>query len=276
MAAPALTSSQAANGLQIDREFEVDQPARGGLHAGVERGSDAFSPADAESALSWWAEAGVDTLVDEEPRDWLRPKAKEPLQPAPAAAEAPSDTLPDQLDLFQAWLASSDGLAFASPAAARICPAGDPASGLMILADMPTGEDCAAGTLISGEAGRLFDRMLAAIGRDRNSIYLAALSCIRSPSGQLNSESMKSCAALARHHLGLAAPRAVLLFGDSCAKAMLGLSVPQARGRWHEIATHAGPVKALATIAPRQLLDSPRLKAMAWADLQMLIEEVKE
>jgi DNA polymerase len=144
----------------------------------------------------------------------------------------------------------------------------------MILADMPSGEDCSAGTLISGEAGRLFDRMLAAIGRDRNSVYLAALSCIRSPSGQLNSEAMKSCAALARHHIGLAAPKSVLLFGDACAKAMLGLSVPQARGRWHDLPTHAGPVKALATIAPRQLLESPRLKALAWADLQMLIEEV--
>lgn len=246
----------------------------------MERGIDTFSPAEAESALSWWAEAGVDTLVDEAPRDWLRPAAKAvptpQVRPLPEADEPPADILPDQLDLFQAWLASSDRLAFASPAAPRICPAGDPVSGLMILADMPSGEDCAAGTLISGEAGRLFERMLAAIGRDRASIYLAALSCIRSPSGQLNSESMKSCAALARHHVGLAAPRAVLLFGDACAKALLGLSVPQARGRWHEVATHAGPVKALATIAPRQLLDSPRLKAMAWADLQMLIEEVKE
>jgi DNA polymerase len=246
--------------------------------APVERGSEAFSPAAAESVLSWWAEAGVDTLVDEAPRDWLRPKpAEAPAAPAAApAAEPPGEEYPGQLDLFQAWLASTDRLAFAAPSAPRICPAGDPASGLMILADMPSGEDCAAGTLISGEAGRLFDRMLAAIGRDRGSIYLAALSCIRSPSGQLNSEAVKSCAALARHHVGLAAPRAVLLFGDSCARALLGLTVPQARGRWHEIATHSGPVKALATIAPRQLLESPRLKALAWADLQMLIEEVKE
>ena len=247
--------------------------------ADVERGNDEFSPAAVESALTWWAEAGVDTLVDEAPRDWLRPAAREAPRPAPAseaAAQVPDEALPGQLDLFQAWLASTDRLAFAAPAAPRICPAGDPQSGLMILADMPSGEDCAAGTLISGEAGRLFERMLAAIGRDRGSIYLAALSCIRSPSGQLNSEAMKSCAALARHHLGLAAPRAVLLFGDSCAKALLGLSVPQARGRWHEIATHDGPVKALATIAPRQLLDSPRLKALAWADLQMLIEEVTQ
>lgn len=241
---------------------------------GVERGSDPDWPIAAESVLSWWTEAGVDTLVDEAPRDWLTSRARESAVVAPAPVEAPDEALPGQLDLFQAWLASSDTIAFAAPSAPRICPAGDPASGLMILADMPTGEDCAAGTLISGEAGRLFDRMLAAIGRDRNSVYLAALSCVRSPSGQLNNEAMKSCATLARHHVGLAAPRALLLFGDSCAKALLGLSVPQARGRWHDLPTHAGPVKALATIAPRQLLESPRLKALAWADLQMVIEEV--
>ena len=268
-------SSQAANDWQILGDFVVDQPARHLLHAGVERGSDPDWPMAAESVLSWWTEAGVDTLVDEAPRDWLKPPAKAPAAAPAAVADPPEEVLPGQLDLFQAWLASSDRLAFAAPSVPRICPAGDPASGLMILADMPTGEDCASGTLISGEAGRLFDRMLAAIGRDRASIYLAALSCIRSPSGQLNSESMKSCAALARHHIGLASPRAVLLFGDACAKALLGLSVPQARGRWHDLSTHAGPVKALATIAPRQLLESPRLKALAWADLQMLIEEVK-
>jgi DNA polymerase len=239
--------------------------------ASVERGIEALAPAAVESALAWWAEAGVDTLVVEAPRDWLRPAQSEAPQPAATPPHPVEEQFPNQLDLFQAWLASTDRLAFASPSAPRICPAGDPSSGLMIIADMPTGEDCSAGTLISGEAGRL-----AAIGRDRGSVYLAALSCIRSPSGQLNSEAVKSCAALARHHLGLASPRAVLLFGDACAKALLGLSVPQARGRWHEIATHAGPVKALATIAPRQLLESPRLKALAWADLQMLFEEVKE
>lgn len=242
----------------------------------MERRNQPFSPADAASALQWWCDAGVDLLVDEAPRDWLRQQAKAPAQPeaAPVGPPEASEALPGQLDLFQAWLASSDRIPLAAPSVPRVCPAGDPASGLMILADMPTGEDCTAGTLLSGEAGRLFERMLAAIGRDRNSIYLAALSCIRSPSGQLNSDSAKSCANLARHHIGLACPKAVLLFGDATAKALLGLPVAQARGRWHEIATHAGPIRALATISPRALLEAPRQKALAWADLQMLIEEV--
>jgi uracil-DNA glycosylase family 4 len=243
----------------------------------MERGSDPFTQEDAESLLSWWSEAGVDTIVGEEPRDWLRPAPK----PAPAATpagtpEEPGDAPPDQLDLFRAWLAGHERLSFAAPSAPRICPAGEAASGLMILTDMPTAQDCGAGILIAGEAGRLFDRMLAAIGRDRDSIYLAALSCLRSPDGRLTDEPARQCAALARHHIGLVAPRAVLLFGDACAKALLGMPMAQARGRWHEIATHAGPIKALATIPPDFLLKQPSHKARAWADLQMLIEEVNK
>jgi uracil-DNA glycosylase len=241
----------------------------------MERGQDISAEA-AASALAWWEEAGVDTMIAEAPRDWLRAPAREAARPAetPAAGEA-GDAPPDQLDLFETWLKDSQTLPHASPSAPRICPAGDPASGLMILTDMPSGEDCAAGSLISGEAGRLFDRMLAAIGRDRGSVYLAALSCVRSPTGRLTTDSAKRCATLARHHVGLVGPRALLVFGDAAAKAILGLSVPQARGRRHEISTHSGPVRTIVTIAPQKLLEDPRHKKYAWEDLQMLAEEVK-
>ena len=262
----------------------------------MERGGDPITPADAASVLQWWSDAGVDILIDEEPRDWLRPQpAAAPAAPiareadtpllegriadarvadAPAVFE-PLEELPGQLDLFQAYLKNSERLAFAAPSAPRICPSGDPASGLMIMADMPSTDDCAAGSLLSGDPGRLFDRMLTAIGRDRDSIYLAAFSCLRSPDGRFSSDAALNCATLARHHIGLVAPKAVLLFGDACSKALTGLPMAQARGRWHEITTQSGPIKALVTIPPAFLLAHPTHKALAWADLQMLIEEVK-
>lgn len=248
----------------------------------MERDGQDFA-AEAASLLAWWSEAGVDVTLAEEPRDWLKPVPKaEPAPvpaakaPSPAAAPPPpADAPPGQLDLFQAWLVSSDSLPHAAPAAPRVCPAGDPAAGLMIVTDMPTGEDCNSGVLISGEAGRLFDRMLAAIGRDRASVYLTALSCLRSPDGRLNTEAAKQCATLALHHAGLVMPKALLIFGDAASKALLGLSMAQARGRWHALQTQSGPVKALVTIPPSYLLNHPAAKAHAWADLQRLMEELK-
>ena len=238
-----------------------------------------MSLAAAASVLQWWADAGVDTLIDEAPRDWLRVKNKASPSSADLAdpasrspAPAPADSLPGQLELFRGYLRDNETLPFASPTSRRVCPAGDPAAGLMIMADMPAAEDCGTGTLLSGEVGRLFDRMLAAIGRDRSSIYLASLSCLRSPDGRFTSGAAKDCARLALHHIGLASPKALLLFGDACAKALLGLPMAQARGRWHEVATHAGPVRTIVTLPPSYLLAQPSAKALAWADLQLLME----
>jgi uracil-DNA glycosylase family 4 len=245
----------------------------------VERAPEDLSPAEAASALQWWIDAGCDVIAGEEPRDWLKAAAAAaPIETksfAPTASAPADEPLPGQLDLFQAWLRDSDRLPYAASSAPRICPAGDPASGLMVMTDMPTSEDCAAGTLLAGSEGRLFDRMLAAMGRDRESIYLAALSCLRSDDGRLTGAPGQQCALLARHHIGLAAPRALILFGDAVSKALVGLPVARGRGRWHEVATHAGPVPAIVTLSPAYLLNHPAQKALAWADLQMVMERLK-
>ena len=249
------------------------------------RGDEPLSSAQAESLLQWWSDAGVDCLVDEAPRDWLRASttsvrsaAQEPLHHAahgPPPRDKLGEELPDQLELFHAFLASDAGLPFAAPQAPRVCPAGDPASGLMMLSDMPNGADCSAGTLLSGPTGVLFDRMLAAMGRDRGAIYLASLSCLPSASGSFTGESAARCAEIARHHVGLVGPKVLLLLGDACAKALLGLSVIQARGRWHSISTAAGEVATLVSFHPAYLLEQPSAKRHAWADLQMAMERMK-
>jgi uracil-DNA glycosylase family 4 len=214
----------------------------------------------AASALDWWQEAGVDMIVGETPRDWLNPKAKA----APARAEPPPAPLPDTLEALRDWLATSADLPFATPSAARAAPAGDPAAGLMILVDMPAAD----GGLLTGEAGALFDRMLGAIGRTRETIYLAPLSPIRTPTGAIDEANAARLGEIARRHIGLVRPTAVLLFGDICGKALVGAPVAGARAKWHEI----DGIKTLVTIKPEKLLTQPALKGLAWADLKMLME----
>ena len=101
----------------------------------------------AASALDWWEEAGVDTIVGEAPRDWLAPKAKA-ADTTPAAP--PPDALPNTLDDFHAWLGETDQLPYAAPSALRAAPSGDAACGVMILTDMPSSD----GGLISGRGRR--------------------------------------------------------------------------------------------------------------------------
>jgi uracil-DNA glycosylase family 4 len=233
----------------------------------------------AESALSWWEEAGVDTIVGETPRDWLAIKPKAQMPAAPAAPLRQPETaplaFPAELDGFQSWFVDGSRLPLAAPGAPRIGPSGDPQAGLMVMVDMPAAADFQTSALLSGEAGALFDRMLAAIGRSRETIYLASLSPLRTPAGTLDGALAEHLAAIARHHIGLVAPRALLLFGDTCAKALTGEGVVGARQRWHHVATDAGRIRTLVTIRPEKLLTQKALKTHAWADLQMLREELK-
>ena len=269
----------------------------------MERGYSSDLAAQLASTLEWWAEAGVDCMVEEQPRDWLKAAPALPLQGTnsslvPSEVEGRSeevgagaprlrsgraegtvppsnplpDPLPDQLPLLLDWFKTSEAVPYAAPSAPRVCPSGDPSAGLMILAAMPSGEDCASGTLVSGAAGRLFDRMLAAMGRSRDTAYIAGLSCLRPAGGRLDPAGASRCADIARHHIALAEPKAVLLLGDVCARALLGLGAAEARGRVHRIEAGGRSFDAVVTLHPDYLLSQPAAKALAWADLQLLME----
>ncbi len=231
------------------------------------------------SALDWWADAGVGALAEEAPRDWLRPIAPMPAAtPVVAPVPSPATTLAGPaaatLAEFQAWLAVTPDPPGGAALGERVAPAGDAAAGLMIVVDMPEDGDAAAGRLVSGAAGRLLDRMLAAIGRDRASIYLAALAPDRIAGGRIAPDRAIALAGTMRRHIARAAPRAVLLLGDGACAALLGEPVARARGGLRTLNHHGGTVAAVATFHPRLLLESPARKAEAWRDLRLLLEEL--
>lgn len=219
------------------------------------------------SAVEWWREAGVDIIVDEAPRDWL-------AAPRPAAATAaPTHASLDSLDALLR-LYESDPMF--GPVAGRLLPRGNIASGLMLLTDQPEPGDAEAGEIIAGEAGRLFDRMLAAIGRDRAAIYLAAITPIRVPGGRVSAKHLAQWTEVARRHVALAAPRALLLLGEAASRAFLGTSLVEARGRTHILNLDGANVAAIATFHPRFLLQQPARKADAWRDLRLLLGELSQ
>ncbi|WCT74808.1 uracil-DNA glycosylase family protein [Sphingomonas naphthae] len=227
-----------------------------------------YSKSVLHSALHWWELAGVDTLVEEDVRDWFAPvRPREPVPAAEAAPAAPAPAaLPTDLAAFHEWWTSDTSLPGAP--AQRVAPSGDAASGLMLLIDMPDSADAAAGALFSGEAGLLFDRMLAAIGRDRQSAYLASIWPARPAGGIADKAHAARLAEIALHHIALAAPRRLLLLGKGPVEALTGLDVVQARGRLHDI----GGVPAVATHLPTPAWRAAA-KAAAWADLLLLTED---
>jgi len=234
--------------------------------------NDRIGIAEAASTLAWWLEAGVDTAVAETPRNWLKPRG-EPLRAAPPAiaepAPAPAEELPDTLDLFRDWLERTPALPLSDAGAKRVLPHGIEGAAVMLIAEMPSGDDAAEGRPISGDAWQLVERMLAAIGIDPGAAYSASLSCFHSPGPRMTAQELEQCATIARRHIAAAKPQRILLLGDGPALALLGKRLVQARGHVHKIEG----VRAVATFHPRHLMGRPSDKALAWKDLLLLMEE---
>jgi DNA polymerase len=235
-----------------------ETPRMGGL--GI-----AMDEREAASALRWWLEAGVDAAIQENPRNWFeRQVAAAPADEPNAPAAEP---LPDTLEAFQRWLSTSPD----APLAARskpVLPQGAEGAGIMLLFEPPTREELAAGSPVGGEAARLMDRMLAAIGMTGNA-YSANLACFHSPGARLSPKQLEQCAAAARRHVALAKPKRLLLLGDAPSRALLGKPMVEARGHVHKIEG----LRTVVTFHPRQLLKQPSHKRLAWQDLLLLTEE---
>jgi uracil-DNA glycosylase len=235
------------------------------------------------SALSWWEDAGVSHVVDEVPTPWLgRVKVTVASESSAAPATRRAETrpgpaatkLPDTLPALTHWLQSDPDVPEAGPISGRIAAAGDPTSPLMIMIDMPEIGDPEQAMLLSGEPGILFDKMLAAIGRDRGSVYLTTFSPGRPPGGRLSESAIALLEPIARLHIGLAAPKRLWLMGQTVSRAIIGADAAPGHGRLREINHQGGIVVSVASFAPRFLLQHPKQKAAAWADMQALIEGI--
>jgi DNA polymerase len=244
-----------------------------------------LSRAEAMGLLAWWVEAGVDTAVQEEPRDWRvrsSPVPQAPLESANVGSSQPPapiqqvHTLPrtgaepfQTLDTFHAWLAESADLPLFRAGAARALPHGPAYAELMLVTGIPSPEDAGEGRPIGGAAWALAERMMRAIGIAPDAAYVAALTCFSGTGSQFSAADTDACRETMLAQIRLAAPKRLLLLGDQPAKLLLGLPMASARGKRHRV----GGVPAVVTFPPRYLLQNSQHKALAWADLLLLMGE---
>jgi DNA polymerase len=111
--------------------------------------------------------------------------------------------------------------------------------------------------------------MLAAIRIPVEQAYSASLNCLHVPGAKLSPAQREACAEVARRHIRLARPKRLLLLGNGASQALLGKALPQARGHVHKIEG----VRTVATFHPRDLINQPSSKSLAWKDLLLLMED---
>ena len=144
---------------------------------------------------------------------------------------------------------------------------GDEDADWLLVGEAPGAEEDQRGEPFVGQAGRLLDNMLAAIGLARGeNVYICNVLKCRPP-GNRNPEPFEvaQCAPHLLRQLDLIKPKLILAMGRFAVQSLLGTeaSIASLRGRLHR---YQG-VPLIVTYHPAYLLRNLPDKAKAWEDL---------
>jgi len=137
----------------------------------------------------------------------------------------------------------------------------------LFVGEGPGADEDEQGEPFVGQAGRLLDSMLAAIGCKRGrEVYIANVVKCRPPGNRTPThEEAAACAPFLDRQIDLIGPRVIVALGKTAATRLLGTeaSLASLRGRVHR---YRG-IPVVVTYHPAYLLRSLPEKAKAWEDL---------
>jgi DNA polymerase len=148
---------------------------------------------------------------------------------------------------------------------------GSPAARVMIIGEAPGRDEDIEGKPFVGRAGKLLDRMLAAIGLTEADVHITNIVYWRPPGNRTPTpQEAQVCRPFLERQMELVGPDVIVLLGGAAAKHVLNLAegIMRLRGRWRETNVGGRKVRTIATLHPAYLLRTPAAKRLAWRDLQ--------
>ncbi|MCJ8143751.1 uracil-DNA glycosylase [Ancylobacter sp. A5.8] len=250
--------------VPVDRfaESAAEQAARAAPRPALQSAT-ATAPAEPRSAPAARA-------VPAAPRPSAPPAAPELAPPDLAATEArEAAAAAPTLEALRELLERFEGCPLKHTATRLVFADGNPQARLMLVGEAPGRDEDIEGKPFVGRSGKLLDRMLAAIGFDRSSAYIANVVPWRPPGNRTPTpQETAICLPFIRRQIELANPDVLVCLGGPSAQTLLGIKdgITKARGRWMEYDTGTRTIPALATFHPAYLLRTPLGKRMVWRD----------
>jgi DNA polymerase len=267
--------------------------------------------------LEWYDAVGVDAVVLDAAIDRLAapppapvgeapPPRREAGEGAPAGrgpvraerplpgAPVPAVTLPDEdaiaaaraeaaaaesLEALREVMLRFEGCNLKKTATQLVFADGNPAARVMLVGEAPGREEDLDGRPFVGRSGKLLDRMLAAIGLDRSSVYIVNVVPWRPPGNRTPSpQETEICRPFLTRQIELVDPAVLVALGGPAAKALTGAAdgILKLRGRWQSHVVGGRDVPCLATLHPAYLLRQPLQKRLAWRDFLALRRKLDE
>ena len=264
------------------------------------------SPPTLAQLLAFYLEAGVDCALMEEPVNRLsdpdvpaiptKPALPGPVRTIPAAmaagraeaAPTPEAAIQSARELartaptlqaLRALLEQFDGCALKSTATRLVFADGNPQARIMFVGEAPGREEDLEGLPFVGRSGKLLDRMMAAIGLNRSSAYIANVIPWRPPGNRTPTpQETQTCLPFIQRQIELVDPDVLVTLGNPSTQTLLSTreGIMKTRGRWVDYDTGTRTIRAIATFHPAYLLRSPSYKRLTWQDLRAIAKALEQ
>jgi len=140
----------------------------------------------------------------------------------------------------------------------------------MMIGEAPGAEEDRQGKPFVGQAGKLLDGMIRAMGLQRNRVYITNVIKCRPPGNRdPKPEEIAACCAFLERQIDLIKPEVIVALGRFAARWLTGSekSMGALRGRWGSFRK----IPVMAIYHPAYLLRNPSGKAQVWEDLKKIM-----
>ena len=193
------------------------------------------------------------------------------IQSVPASCEAGRETL----EAIRAELGDCCRCGLSRGRQKVVFGVGNPNARLVLVGEAPGREEDEKGEPFVGEAGRLLDRILFAMGLSREEVYICNVLKCRPPNNRdPEAEEIAACEPFLKRQLAAIQPEMIVALGRFAIQTLLQTKAPisKVRGTWQQ---YQG-IPLMPTYHPAYLLRNPNGKREVWADMKQVIERLRE
>ncbi|MEE9466356.1 MAG: uracil-DNA glycosylase [Candidatus Neomarinimicrobiota bacterium] len=230
-------------------------------------------PLDRETAMSYLRNRQTlfgDTLILGEAAETV----EVPANSAPPDSQASANQV-NELAAFEKEIRDCRECALGATRTKFVFGVGNPAADLVFVGEAPGQQEDLQGEPFVGRAGKLLDRMLAAIDLSRREVYILNVLKCRPPGNRDPEPSeVAQCQPYLNRQLSIIRPRLVVALGRVAAKTLLKVE-DSLKNMRVQVFNYEG-IETRVTYHPAALLRNSGFKSNAWVDFQAIRDRYRE
>ena len=149
----------------------------------------------------------------------------------------------------------------------------------MFIGEGPGAQEDQEGLPFVGRAGKLLDKMLEAINLNRKKVYISNVVNYRPPKNRRpTDQEIERYYPFLKLHIEIINPKILVLLGSTALNAIIGNDevISKVRGKWIKKQIGNCHPYIIASFHPAFLMRQPDQKKLAWIDLKLIREKIKQ